>query len=60
MIKFKTRKIKRDLWVVLYRHYRIVRRESTKAAIDTMLYGSGFVRYAGTTIQHVPWAEARR
>jgi hypothetical protein len=44
MLTFKTRAIKRDLWLLLYRRYRIARREAMKATIDAMLYGFGFTR----------------
>lgn len=34
----------RQLWKWYYRQLRIVRRESWKATMDTMIYGVGFVR----------------
>lgn len=33
----------REAWKAYYRIQRIIRRETTKAALDMMVYGAGFV-----------------
>jgi hypothetical protein len=61
MLTFKTRAVKRDLWLLLYRRYRIARREAMKATIDAMLYGFGFTRVtADGTIEYLPFHEVYR
>lgn len=46
----------RQKWKVWYRQYRIVRRESVKATIDMMIYGTGCVIITDTPdfIRYVP------
>lgn len=34
----------RQIWKWYYRQMRIVRRETAKASIDCLIYGTGFVR----------------
>lgn len=42
------------LWKYFYRQARIVNRESTKAAVDLMLYGKGVVKVSPEGAKHVP------
>lgn len=61
MLTFKTRTMPRAAWRALYRYWRIMRRESEKAALDALLYGFGHVRIDNDgTIRHVPYGEVIR
>lgn len=46
----------RQRWKVWYRKYRIIRRESAKASIDMILFGTGFVMIVPEPdfVRHVP------
>ena len=57
MITDIPRSTPRQVWKSIYRQYRIVRRESNKAFLDMVIYGSGAVRTASDVsdgIAHVP------
>lgn len=43
-------------WKVWYRQYRIILRETAKARLDVMIYGSGYVMITNEPdyIQHIP------
>jgi hypothetical protein len=47
----------RQQWKKIYRLIRIAKRESLKAMMDTMLYGTGMVRVNKETgeAQHIPF-----
>lgn len=49
----------RKAWKVYYRKVRVVRRETLKATIDTVLYGTGVVLIPsdGGDPKHIPIAE---
>ena len=49
----------REYWRVVYRMIRIARRETLKAAMDTMIYGTGavYIPANGDDPRHVPWPE---
>lgn len=52
----------RDQWKKTWRQLRICRRESNKAAMDTLLFGSGFVKIGPNVpdlIQHIPLENIR-
>lgn len=47
----------RDQWKVVWRLLRVSRRESAKAALDTMLHGIGCTYVGPDGIRHVPAEE---
>jgi len=50
----------RQRWKFWYRQLRIIRRESTKAHLDMLIYGTGFVEISADIpdyIRHVPTQE---
>ena len=48
-------------WKWFYRQQRIVARESSKAVVDMMLYGAGYVKLNNETgeVSHIPWQEVQ-
>lgn len=55
-IKDLPRSTKRSTWRALWRQVRIINREASKAALDTMLFGIGFCRVGSDVpdlIEHV-------
>lgn len=57
MLTLPHRKFNRATWKYLYRQYRIVVRESWKAHMDMVLFGSGYVKIGSDIpdyIRHVP------
>jgi hypothetical protein len=51
------RSLGRSVWRWYYQMMRVVARESRKASIDMMIYGTGIVRIEEDTIRHVPASE---
>lgn len=51
----------RQRWKAWYRQFRIIRRETSKACEDMILYGTGCVTFMndGDFIQHVPIQNVR-
>lgn len=48
-------------WKKFYRLTRVARRETMKAAIDMMIYGTGFMKVSndGSDPEHVPFEKVK-
>lgn len=44
----------KQTWKIYYRLLRIINRESNKAMLDMMIYGTGYVKIDDNGIRHIP------
>ena len=47
----------RAMWKFIYRLYRISAREAEKAYMDTVIYGTGVVKFDEGEPRHIPYEE---